>query len=102
MAFSLVVPAVTATFLLARSRTERICVSCRTMTLVPATNMMGEKATRFWRSRLLVVEPHSRSTWPLATASTRLSAVTGTQRMARLLLTASSMLVTSALHSSME
>ncbi|MNG35327.1 hypothetical protein D3C84_1220340 [compost metagenome] len=69
---------------------------------MPETNIVGEKATRFWRSRLLVVEPHSRSTWPLTTASMRESEVTGTHLIVRLLLTVSSMAVTSARHSSME
>ena len=96
------VPAVTATFLPARSRNEPIGEPFFTITLVPATKMIGEKATRFWRSRLLVVEPHSRSTWPLATASMRLSGVTGTQRMVRVRLTASPIADTSDLHSSIE
>ena len=102
MAFSLVVPAVTSTFLPARSRKSRIGEPFLTMTLVPATNTMGEKATRFCRSTLLVVEPHSRSTRPLVTASMRLSDVTGSQRIVRLRLTASSIELTSALHSSTE
>jgi len=39
--------------------------------------MIGEKATRFCRSILLVVEPHSRSILPETTASIRVSALTG-------------------------
>src|SRR5881397_2444380 len=35
------------------------------------------KATCFWRSRLLVVEPHSRSTVPLAIRGMRVAEVTG-------------------------
>ena len=72
------VPAVTATVLPARSRNELIGDPHLTITLVPATKMTGEKATRFCRSTLLVVEPHSRSTRPVTTASMRESAVTGT------------------------
>ncbi len=73
-----------------------------TSTLVPETNIVGEKLTRFWRSRLLVVEPHSRSTCPLTTASMRESEVTGTHLIARLLFTASSIAVTGARQSSIE
>ena len=98
---SLVVPAVTATVLPARSRNELIGDPHLTITLVPATKMTGEKATRFCRSTLLVVE-HSRSTRPVTTASMRESAVTGTHWMSTVLSMASSMDDTSALHSSME
>jgi hypothetical protein len=45
--------------------------------LVPATKMVDENATCFWRCRLLVVEPHSMSTAPAATFSIRFSGVTG-------------------------
>ena len=77
IAFSLVVPAVTTTVLPARLRYERIGEPCFTSSLVPATKMIGEKATCFCRSRLLVVEPHSRSAWPETIASMRVSEVTG-------------------------
>jgi hypothetical protein len=40
---------------------------------------VGEKATSLWRWRLLVVEPHSRSTSPDLTLSNRLAEVTGTK-----------------------
>ena len=48
------------------------------MSLVPETKMVGENATRRARSRLLVVEPHSRSALPATIASMRDSEVTGT------------------------
>ena len=48
----------------ARSRNDLIGEPFFTISLVPETKIVGEKATRFWRSRLFVVEPHSRSTWP--------------------------------------
>ena len=62
--FSLVVPAVTTTVLPARSRNDLIGEPFFTSSLVPETKIIGEKPTSFWRSRLLVVDPHSRSTWP--------------------------------------
>lgn len=96
------VPAVTATRLPARSRNDLIGEPFFTSTLVPETKMVGEKLTRFCRSRLLVVEPHSRSTVPRSTASMRESEVTGTHLIARLLFTASSMAVTSSRQSSIE
>ena len=73
IAFSLVVPAVTTTVFPARSRYERIGEPRRTSSLVPETKMTGENATCFWRSRLLVVEPHSRSARPETMASIRVS-----------------------------
>lgn len=73
-----------------------------TISLVPATKMVGEKATRCWRSRLLVVEPHSRSAWPFTMASKREAAVTGTQVIVSGLCTVSEIAATSALHSSIE
>lgn len=91
MVFSLVVPLVTATARPPRSRNDRIGESLRTRSLVPETKIVGENATRFCRSRLLVVEPHSRSTCPLTTASMRDSAVTGTHFVASVLCTASLM-----------
>lgn len=73
-----------------------------TSTLVPETKIVGEKLTRFWRSRLLVVEPHSRSTLPLVTASKRESEVTGSHWIASVRSTALPIAVTSSRHSSIE
>ena len=47
-----------------------------TKSLVPATKKIGENATSFLRSKLAVVEPHSRSISPDFTAGMRVSAVT--------------------------
>ena len=47
------------------------------MSLVPETKIVGENATRRARSRLLVVDPHSRSALPETIASMRDSEVTG-------------------------
>ncbi len=47
-----------------------------TISLVPATNISGENATRLPRSALAVVEPHSRSILFETTASMRSSDVT--------------------------
>ena len=44
---------------------------------LPITNMVGANATCCWRSRLLVVEPHSRSMVPFAISGMRLAEVTG-------------------------
>ena len=41
------------------------------------TKMVVEKPTCFWRSRLLVVEPHSMSMVPFWTRVMRLAEVTG-------------------------
>ena len=72
------------------------------MSLVPDTKKVGENATDFWRSRLLVVEPHSRSTCPLATAAMRDSDVTFCHRIAIVLPRASPIASTSCRHRSME
>ena len=66
----------TTTVFPARLRYERIGEPRFTSSLVPATKMTGEKATCFCRSRLLVVEPHSRSALPEVIASMRVSEVT--------------------------
>ena len=71
--FSLVVPAVTATVCPARSRNDLIGEPFFTISLVPDDEDVGEKPTAFWRSRLLVVEPHSRSALPETIASMRVS-----------------------------
>ena len=47
-----------------------------TSSLVPATKKIGEKATSFLRSKLAVVEPHSRSTSPDSHGGMRVSEVT--------------------------
>ena len=83
MVFSLVVPVVTTTVFPARSRYDLIGDPVFTMSLVPAMKITGEKSTTFLRSRLDVVEPHSRSACPLVTALIRVSDVTGTHLMTR-------------------
>ncbi len=95
-------PAVTATFLPARSRNERTGEPFFTSSLVPETNIVGENATSFWRSTLFVVEPHSRSTWPEVTAAMRDSEVTGCHLIAIVRPTSSLIASTSSLHRSIE
>ncbi len=77
IACSLVVPAVTTTVFPARSRNDWIGEPRFTMSFVPETKIVGEKATRLPRSRFAVVDPHSRSARPSAIASMRVSEVTG-------------------------
>ena len=81
--FSLVVPFVTTTVLPRRSSTllmfDDFCASI----LMPATNVVYANATSFWRSRVLVVEPHSRSTLPSLTIAIRFADVTGRKRTSR-------------------
>ena len=52
----------------------------RASILMPATNVVYANATSFCRSRVFVVEPHSRSTLPSLTIAIRLADVTGTKR----------------------
>ena len=73
-----------------------------TSSLVPETNIVGEKPTSFWRSRLFVVDPHSRSTWPEVTAAMRDSDVTGSHLMATVRPTSSPIASTTSLHRSIE
>jgi hypothetical protein len=75
------VPAVTTSTLPLRSLYERIPDRRLTINFVPVTNMMGEKATCFCRSTLLVVDPHSRSILPDSSAGIRVSGVTATKSM---------------------
>lgn len=56
-----VVPEVTTTGLPARSLKSLMSEPFFTSRRVPTTKMVSEKAACFWRSRLLVVEPHSKS-----------------------------------------
>src|ERR1043166_9405032 len=102
MAPSLVVPAVTTTVLPPRLRYERIGEPRFTRSLVPATKMIGEKATCCCRSRLLVVEPHSRYALPETIASMRVSDVTGSHLSASSRPIASPSASASFLHSSIE
>ena len=53
------------------------------MTLAPSTKVMSVKSTFSIRESVALVDPHSMSTAPDATASIRFSGVTGTQRTAR-------------------
>ena len=76
--FSLVVPCVTTTVLPRRSSTPLTLDDFFASILMPATNVVYAKATSFWRSRVFVVEPHSRSTLPSLTIAMRLDEVTGT------------------------
>ena len=102
MVFSLVVPPVTATVLPFRSRKDLIGEPLATISLVPATKMVGEKATTFWRSRLLVVDPHSRSARPEPIAAMRVSGVTASHLMSSSRLTVSPIASTSLRHNSIE
>ena len=49
----------------------------RTRSFVPVTNIVGENAATLRRSKLFVVEPHSRSIAPELSKSKRFSGVTG-------------------------
>jgi hypothetical protein len=102
IAFSFVVPAVTATVLPRRSRKPRTRESRRTTSLVPETKIVGEKLTTFERSRLAVVEPHSRSALPEAIASMRDSDVTASHWISSARPTASDIASTSLRQSSIE
>jgi hypothetical protein len=70
--------------------------------LVPETKIVGEKATSLRRSRLLVVEPHSRSLWPEAIDAMRDSGVTGCHLMASVRPISSEIASTSSLQRSIE
>ena len=70
--------------------------------MVPETKMTGENATCFWRSRLLVVEPHSRSARPDTMASIRVSEVTASHLSATSRLSASPIASASFRQSSIE
>ena len=69
-------PRDTAMRLPARSADPWIPEPAPTRKPPPSTNVMGVKSTFSWRQSDVVVEPHSMSTVPLATASTRFSGVT--------------------------
>ena len=84
------------------SRKERIGEVLFTMSFVPETKMVGEKATRRARSTLLVVDPHSRSARPDTMASMRVCEVTGSQAIASSRPTTSPMASTSLRQSSIE
>ena len=75
---SLLVPAITPIFLLARSISELPVVELRTSTPVPSTKVSDEKSTSFMRPSVTVVAPHSMSAWPLLMAVKRVCTVTGT------------------------
>ena len=81
---SAVVPAVTTAFLPARSGKSWMPLSLRVSSRVRTMKMVLENATCFWRSRLLVVEPHSMSTVPFCTSGIRFCEVTGTSFSCRL------------------
>ena len=66
-------PAVVTTFLPARSAKSLIGESALVSKRVSTTKMLLEKLTCFWRSMLLVVDPHSRSTDPFSISSRRLT-----------------------------
>ena len=83
IARSLVVPATTAIFLPDRSESERTPEAALVSSPVVSTKMTLEKSTSFMRASVIVLEPHSMSAWPLATASKRVCTVTGTQLIFR-------------------
>ncbi|MCY1450659.1 hypothetical protein D9M71_674850 [compost metagenome] len=71
-----VVPAVVTTFLPFRSSNSLMPALFLDSRRVPTSKMPTEKPTCFWRSWLLVVEPHSRSTVPFCTSGIRVWEVT--------------------------
>ncbi len=70
------VPEVTTTALSFRSGKSLIGPPFFTSRRVPTTKMVSEKAACFWRSRLLVVEPHSKSKVPFCNNGIRFCEVT--------------------------
>src|ERR1700693_2783006 len=86
MVRSLVVPCVTTTVLFLRSLYDLILEDFLTTSLVPVMKVTGANATSFWRVRLLVVEPHSRSTVPLDISGMRVCEVTGLYFTVRLVI----------------
>src|SRR5262249_21416371 len=68
----------TAARLPVRSPSRLIFDASVTSKLPPSTNVMDVKSTCSWRESVLVVEPHSISTVPLATIVSRFSGVTFT------------------------
>ena len=70
------VPEVAATARPFRSCRLRMPLDFGTMSLVLTTKVVRLNATSFCRSRLLTVEPHSRSTVPLAISGMRFEEVT--------------------------
>jgi len=73
----LVVPAVETTVLPFRSASDLMPAARLTTYRLAVTKCVIVKATCFWRSRLLVVEPHSRSIVPFAISGMRVAEVTG-------------------------
>ena len=76
-ALSVVVPGITATRLFARSATVLTFAPSRVSKLPPSTKVRRLKSTVACRPKVLVVDPHSRSTVPFTTRGMRVSAVTG-------------------------
>ncbi len=72
------VPGITATRFPLRSDTRLIADAAVTSKLPPSTKVMLVKSTCSWRASVLVVDPHSMSTVPLATEVMRSCGVTGT------------------------
>src|ERR1700704_5625677 len=72
----LVVPEVETTDLPLRSSIELILLDFWETKRLAVRKWVLVKETCFWRSALLVVEPHSRSTVPLAISGIRLAEVT--------------------------
>ncbi|MCY1245943.1 hypothetical protein D9M72_591350 [compost metagenome] len=72
-----VVPAVVTMFLPFRSAQSLMPASFFTMMRVPMMKMELVNATCFWRSRLLVVEPHSMSMVPFCSSVMRFCEVIG-------------------------
>ncbi|CRR62018.1 hypothetical protein PAERUG_P54_1_London_24_VIM_2_04_13_00020 [Pseudomonas aeruginosa] len=71
-----VVPAVVTTFLPLRSSKSLMLAVFFDSRRVPTSKMPTEKSTCFWRSSLLVVDPHSMSTVPFCTSGMRVCEVT--------------------------
>ena len=74
----MVVPGSTTSVLPPRSSTDLMPEFLRTRSLVPVMKVVNVNAAWLWREKVLVVEPHSRSTVPLASSAKRVCGVTGT------------------------
>ena len=78
IAASFVLAGVTATVRPFRSRYDLSLDNRLTSSLVPLRKMIGENATCFCRSAVIVVVPHSMSTVPLTTMGIRVWVSTAT------------------------
>ena len=84
MTRSLVVPCETEMVFPFRSSTSLMPELVFTNRRVPPMKVTCENSTCFWRVKVLVVEPHSRSIVPFATNGTRVCEITGICLICRL------------------